>query len=224
MVRQLDSELRELAGKIVQMGGAVESAIQEAMTALIQRDQRRFARVHELEREINQLHMSVDEECLRLLARQTPVASDLRTIVAIIKINTDLERMGDQATNIAHNGKHYLEEPALKPLIDLPEMAKAVQLMVKESLDAFVRRDQALAQAVLLKDDAVDAFKDKIYEELKEIMKKDSLSVGRALNLILIARNLERLGDHATNIAEDVIFVISGQDVRHPGTRLGAGS
>jgi phosphate transport system protein len=151
------------------------------------------------------------------LARQSPLAADLRLVVAVIKINTDLERMGDQAVNIAYNGQRYLEEPALKPLIDLPRMAQIVREMVRQALDAFVRQDLVLARQVLDRDDAVDNLKDQIFRELLTYMISDPKTIQRALNLILIARNLERLGDHATNIAEDVIYAISGRDVRHGG-------
>lgn len=217
MERHFEGELRALKERILTMGGAVERAIEEATQALIERDSARFATVHELEKGINQAHIEVDEACVRLLARQSPLAADLRLVVAIIKINADLERMGDQAVNIAGNGKRYLEEPALKPLIDLPRMAQIVREMVRQALDAFVRQDMALARAVLDRDDAVDNLKDQIFRELLTYMISDPRTIQRALNLILIARNLERLGDHATNIAEDVIYAISGRDVRHGG-------
>jgi phosphate transport system protein len=143
------------------------------------------------------------------------MAKDLRLIVAIIKINTDLERMGDQAINISHNGRRYLQEPALKPLIDIPRMSDEVRAMVRDSLDALVRGDANLAEQVLKRDDIVDAFKNQIFRELITYMLASPKSIEQALNLILISRNLERIGDHATNIAEDVIFVVTGRDIRH---------
>lgn len=219
MLRHVDIELRSLKEKILAMGGCVESAIEEATQALIEREPKRFSRVHELEKQINQAHIAVDEACLDLLARQSPLAADLRLVVAIIKINTDLERMGDQAVNISHNGERYLAEPPLKPLIDLPRMAEKVRVMVREALDAFVRGDATLAQKVLDVDDDVDALKDQIFRELITYMISDPKAIQRALNLILIARNLERLGDHATNIAEDVIFATTGRDIRHGSLR-----
>lgn len=215
MERFFDQELRTLKQQILDMGVSVEETIELALKGLTQRDESYFAKVHDVEKRINRFHIEIDEACLRLLARQSPMASDLRLVLAIIKINTDLERMGDQSVNIAHNGKHYIGEPPLKPLVDLPKMAEDVRTMVRMSLDAFFRGDVELARKVVLLDDGVDDFKNKIFRDLAEIMKKDPTSVERSLNLILIARNLERLGDHATNIAEDVIFIASGEDIRH---------
>jgi phosphate transport system protein len=215
MERQIDSDIRELKELILTMGGCVEKAIEEATQALILREPKRFALVFEQEAKINELHIRVDETCVRIIAKQGPLAADLRWVIASIKINTDLERMGDQAVNIAHNGARYLSEPALKPLIDLPRMAQQVREMVRGCLDAFVRKDLALAEQVIARDDVVDGYKNEIFDELRNYMIKDPLSVERALNLILIARNLERLGDHSTNIAEDVIYALTGQDIRH---------
>jgi phosphate transport system protein len=221
MDRQFDTELQKLKQQILAMGGYVEQALEEATRALMDRTPERFDRVHELEKKINLAHIQVDEECLKLLATQSPLAKDLRLIIALIKINTDLERMGDQAVNISGNGLRYLQEPPLKPLIDLPRMAEEVRFMVRESLDALVKQDAVLAQDVLNRDDSVDALKDQIFRELITYMISDPKTIERSLNLILIARNLERLGDHATNIAEDVIFAVTGQDIRHGGQRFG---
>ncbi len=215
MERQIDSDIRELKELILTMGGCVEKAIEEATQALILREPKRFALVFEQEAKINELHIRVDDTCVRIIAKQGPLAADLRWVIASIKINTDLERMGDQAVNIAHNGARYLTEPPLKPLIDLPRMAQQVREMVRGCLDAFVRKDLALAEQVISKDDVVDGYKNEIFDELRNYMIKDPLSVERALNLILIARNLERLGDHSTNIAEDVIYALTGRDIRH---------
>ena len=174
-----------------------------------------FKKVYELESTINEHHILVDEACVKMIARQSPLAADLRWIVATIKINTDLERMGDQAVNISHNGEHYLKELPLKPLVDLPKMAAEVRQMVRSCLDAFVRKDELLAHQVLKQDDLVDAFKNQIFQDLRYHMATDPHAIERALDLILIARNLERLGDHATNIAEDVIYALTGKDIRH---------
>jgi phosphate transport system protein len=217
--RNIDSEIGRLREKLLSMGGYVEKAIEEATQALIENQPNRFDRVHEFEEKINQLHIQVDEDCLKFLATQSPLAADLRFILAVIKINTDLERMGDQAVNIALNGREYLARPPLKPLIDIPRMANEARFMVKESLDAFVKKDVALAQDVLKRDDSVDAMKNQIFRELLTYMMGDPKTVEQAMCLILIARNLERVGDHATNIAEDVIFVVSGQDIRHGGRK-----
>lgn len=217
MERSVDIELRKLKEQILSMGGLVEKALEQALDALTSRNGEKFDLVHELESEVNRKHIEVDEACLGILARQSPMAADLRLVVAIIKINTDLERMGDQAVNISHNAKRYISEPPLKPLIDLPRMAEEVRAMVRLSLDAFVKGDIKMAEDVLEMDDLVDGLKNQIYRELITYIVGDPKVTERALNLILIARNLERLGDHATNIAEDVIFAISGKDIRHGG-------
>ncbi len=215
MERHFDIELRALKEQILAMGGCVEKALEEATQALILREPARFDRVYELEKQINEAHIKVDDACVSLLARQSPLAADLRLVVAIIKINTDLERMGDQAVNISQNAKRYLEHPPLKPLIDLPRMADQCRKMTREALDAFVKKDVAMAQEVLKLDDVVDTLKDQNFRELITYMISDPKAIERAITLILIARNLERIGDHATNIAEDVIFAITGKDVRH---------
>ncbi len=219
MERHFEVELRNLKQQVLAMGGQVEKAIEEAAGGLVERKPERFDVVHTIEKSINEAHIAVDEACVKLLARQSPLAADLRFVVAIIKINSDLERMGDQAVNIAHNGKRYLAEPPLKPLIDIPRMAKEVQVMVRQALDALVGRNIELAREVLNRDDSVDAYKNQIFRELITYMIADPRSIERALNLILIARNLERIGDHATNIAEDVIFAITGEDIRHGSLR-----
>lgn len=217
MQRHFETELRNLKQLILAMGGYVEKAIEEATRALLESKPENFDRVWELEKTINQSHIQVDEACLNLLARQSPLAADLRLVLAIIKINTDLERMGDQAVNISYNGREYLKGAPLKPLIDIPKMAQDVRTMVRDALDAFVTQNLDLAQQVLDRDDNVDKLKNTIFKELIELMKQNPQTVDRAINLILIARNLERIGDHATNIAEDVIFAITGRDIRHGG-------
>jgi len=215
MERHFDASLRELKEQLVAMAGNVERAIDEATQALVARDTSHVAQVLEIERLVNQAHISVDSSCLKLLALQQPLAADLRLIVAVIKINTDLERMGDQAVNIAHNTERYLKNPALKELVDLPVMFKEARFMVREALDSFVRNDEKLARDVLRRDDRVDGLKNKIFRDVLEVLKHQPEAIEQGLNLILIARNLERIGDHATNIAEDVIFAITGEDIRH---------
>lgn len=215
MERHIQVELQELRERILAMGGYVELAIQESTEALIQRAPQRIQKVYELEEKINQAHIDVDEMCLRLLARQAPVATDLRMVLAIIKINTDLERMGDQAVNIAHNTKDYLAQPALTPFPEIEPMAREVTQMVKDALDAFMRHDSVLADRVLDRDDVVDNYKNEIFRNLSQIMKATPSSIDSALDIMLVARNLERLGDHATNIAEDAIFAYTGKDIRH---------
>ncbi|MBK7960288.1 MAG: phosphate signaling complex protein PhoU [Bdellovibrionales bacterium] len=174
-------------------------------------------KVRDLEDQINADHISVDNVCLNLLAKQGPVAKDLRLILSVIKINTDLERMGDQCMNIAFTGKDYLTRAPISQAETIDLMAVLAKKMVKSSLDSFVRGDVELAKEVLLMDDQVDELKNRIFSILTEHMKKRSQDVEASLDLILIARNLERLGDHATNVAEDVIFAFTGKDVRHGG-------
>jgi phosphate transport system protein len=211
----LDVSIRELKENLVLMGGHVERALEHATEALLEWNVTKIDPVFEIEKKVNQSHIGVDEECIQLLARHQPMAADLRLIVATLKINTDLERMGDQAVNIAQNAKRYLAATPIKPLVDLPQMSKEVRIMVRASLDAFVQRSEEGAREVLRRDDAVDAYKNKIFRDVLDHMKANPQDVEQGLNLILIARNLERIGDHATNIAEDVIYAISGEDVRH---------
>ena len=215
MQRHFDVELKNLKDQILAMGGNVEQAIEAATQALIQRNPEGFKKVHDLEASINREHMEVDQACLQLLARQSPLAADLRLVIAVLKISTDLERMGDQAVNIAHNAKDYLEVEPIKDLIDIPIMANETRVMVLDALDSFVRQDANLAREVLKRDDLVDSLKDKVFQDLIQFMTKNPNQVEPALDLILIARNLERVGDHATNIAEDVIFAATGVDIRH---------
>lgn len=217
MQKFFDLELNALKSQIVEMGASVERAVDFAIRGLIERKAEYFNQVHALEQKINRHHIEVDEACLRILARQAPMASDLRVVLAIIKINTDLERMGDQAVNIAYSGKHYISEAPLKPLEDIPKMAEQVRVMIRQSLDACFPADPKLAREVVLKDDIVDGYKNKVFHDLVALIKENPEVCERALDLILIARNLERLGDHATNIAEDAIFIASGEDIRHGG-------
>ena len=164
---------------------------------------------------LNNLHIEIDNRCFTLLALYQPMAADLRTIVAAVKINTDLERVGDLAVNIAEAARRYTTHPPVKKLIDIPRMASIAQSMLRDALDAFVRRDLAMAQAVLNEDDRLDSLKTQIFRELLTYMLQDPSTIEPALDLILVSRHLERIGDHATNIAEDVIFIVSARDVRH---------
>lgn len=218
MHRFIDTELKSLKNELVRMAKLVESSIDQVTLALQQRDLTQMAEVNEIEKRINQSHIFVDAECVRILALQQPLAADLRFIVAVIKINTDLERMGDQAINISHNAEKYLKGRPLKPLVDLPLMFTEARFMVSEALDAFANNSLPLARDVLDRDDRVDALKNKIFKDVLEHLKEDPAQIEQGLSLILIARNLERIGDHATNIAEDVIFAMTGEDIRHSGS------
>lgn len=215
MERHFDASLRELKEQLTAMAGLVERAIEDATLGLQKRDLSKIGEVHSIEMKVNQAHKSVDSACVKLLALQQPLAADLRLIIAVLKINTDLERMGDQAVNIADNSARYIKGQALKPLIDLPVMADEAKLMVREVINSFVKNDERLAREVLKRDDKVDGLKNKIFKDVLEHVKVAPELLEQGLSLILIARNLERIGDHATNIAEDVIFAISGEDIRH---------
>ncbi len=215
MHRHFDEQLSELRSRLTHMGGLAESMIDKAIRSLLAHSAARHAEVFADEDKVNALHIEIDERAIRLLALQHPVAADLRLVVMCSKIGGELERIGDQAANICQNTETLLAYPPLKPLIDIPLMADQSRKMLRESLDAFVRQDPAMAQKVLDSDDTVDAFKDQIFRELLTYMMSDPGTIPRALPLILISRNLERVGDHATNIAEEVIYAAQGRDVRH---------
>lgn len=218
MERHFEIRIEELKRILVMMGAYVEKALEEAAEALLRNDKKRFQKVHEIEKKINDEQLRIDNFCMELLAKQGPVARDLRFIVAVIKINTDLERMGDQCVSIAYNGHDYLGQDYVFEFPEIREMIRDVTAMIKLSLDAFIKNDENLAQKVMLMDDSVDANKSKVLSRLEQWMTENPKHIRPALNLILVARSLERLGDHATNISEDVIFATSGRDIRH--TRL----
>jgi phosphate transport system protein len=215
VVRHFQEELEALQGRLLEMGGLAEERVREAVSALVARDVIGIEKVLRGDEPINQLHIEVDNRCFRLLALYQPMATDLRAIVAAVKINTDLERVGDLAVNIAEAAKRYVGHAPVKKLIDIPQMGDIAQAMLRDSLDSFVRRDTLLAQQVLNEDDRLDALKTQVFRELLTYMLQDAATVEPALDLILVSRHLERIGDHATNIAEDVIFMVSALDVRH---------
>jgi phosphate transport system protein len=215
MQRHFHEELETLKQTLLAMGGLVEDQIRRVMRALVERDSELAQEVIERDREVNTYDVDVDEKCVELLALHQPTAGDLRSITTAMKIVTDLERIGDQAVNIAQRVIELNREPQLKPYIDLPRMAERAQRMVKESLDAFVARDTELARQVCSDDDAVDAFKEQIFRELLTFMMEDPKTIPRAIRLILISRFLERVADHATNIAEMVIYLVESKMVRH---------
>lgn len=219
--RQFDKELDDLKKKLLRMATTAEVMIDQAIRELVTRDEQVAAEVPQREQEINRLQMEIDELAMTLLATQQPVAVDLRFIFATAKINGELERIGDLAVNITENVHVLVQQPPLKPLIDIPRMAEIARKMVKESIDAFVQQDVAMAQRVILTDDQVDDLRDQIMRELLTYMMADPRAIERALALILIARHLERIADHATNISEDVIYMCQGRDVRHPKTPRG---
>lgn len=221
-VRHFQEELEELQARLLAMGGLAEEQVRLAIDSLVSRDVPRIDRVLHGDGPINELHIEIDSRCFRLLALHQPMAIDLRAIVAAVKINVDLERVGDLAINIAEAAARYATHPPVKQLIDIPRMAALAQAMLRDALDAYVKRDTELARRVLNTDDELDALKTQVFRELLTYMLQDPRTIEPALDLILVSRHLERIGDHATNVAEDVIFMVSAEDVRHPPPADGA--
>ena len=208
-------DLDKLKARLLSMGGLAEDRVRTAIQALVDRDPALVDQVLNGDDAINRFHIEIDALCFKLLALHQPVAVDLRSVVSAVKINTDLERVGDLAVNIAEAGRRYLAHPPVKPLVDIPRMAQIAHGMLRDALDAYVRRDIVLAQRVLDEDDELDALKTQVFRDLLAAILADVSTTEPALDLILISRHLERIGDHATNIAEDVIFLVSARDVRH---------
>src|SRR5512140_3558014 len=217
MKKHYSEQLAGLREQVLRMGGLVEQMTRRVVQALVRRDIGILAEVRAMESQVNQLHIEIDEACIELIALRQPAAIDLRFIAAAMKINTDMERIGDQAINITERAESLLAVPTLKPLIDIPRMADIAQEMLKASLGAFVTGNDALALETIRRDDEVDQLKDQVFRELLTFMMADPTTIPRAMELILVSRHLERIGDHATNICEDVIFMVKGKDVRHQG-------
>jgi phosphate transport system protein len=215
IIRQFDRDLQTLKDRILLMAGTVEEHIDDSVKALIAQDRATSERLINSDHPVNLLEMQCDELCVRIIVQWQPAASDLRFIVAALKITTDLERLGDLAVNIAKRAVVLARLPKLSPPIDLTAMATVVQSMLRGALDAFVRRDAVAAESILAQDDTVDAAFRDVSATLVARMKKDPEDVERAVGLLFIAKSLERIADHATNIAEDVIFLAEGRDVRH---------
>jgi phosphate transport system protein len=213
--RHFQDELDQLKARLLEMGGLAEDRLRQVVRGLVERDTAAIERVLAGDHAINALHIEIDDRCFKLLALHQPMAVDLRAIVSAVKINTDLERVGDLAVNIAEAATRYLLHPPVKELIDIPRMADIAQNMLRDALDAFVRKDLPLAQSVLDRDDELDMLKTLVFRELLDYMLKKPVTIEPSLDLILVSRHLERIGDHATNIAEDVIFLVSARDVRH---------
>jgi phosphate transport system protein len=208
-------ELGSLKERLLAMGGLAEDRVRTAMQGLVEREGQLIEDVLNGDMPLNELHIEIDDLCLKLLALHSPMAADLRAVMAAIKINSDLERVGDMAVNIGEAARRYTTHPPVKKLIDIPRMATTAQSMLRDALDSYVRGDMQLAQHVLDEDDVLDSLKTQVFRELLTYMLQDPSTIAPALDLILISRHLERIGDHATNIAEDVIFMVSGRDVRH---------
>jgi phosphate transport system protein len=210
-----DEELNSLKERILLMGGKVEEAIRLAMKSMVDRDSKLARQVIQGDRDVNDLEIEVDETCHRLLALHQPMAGDMRFITSAMKINSDLERIGDLSVNIAERALALNEVAPLKPYIDIPRMAQIAQEMVKVSLDSLVNRDPVSAKKVCERDDEVDNLNDQIIRELISYMLEDRANIKRSLDLVMVSRQLERIADHATNVAEDVIYMVEGKDIRH---------
>ncbi|HVA16518.1 MAG TPA: phosphate signaling complex protein PhoU [Candidatus Dormibacteraeota bacterium] len=215
MERHFEHDLEELKERLLWMAGLAERAVHQAVQAVFQKDEALATRVLDEEKAINEMQIEIDDRVMQLVALQQPMAVDLRFILSASRINNDLERIGDQAVNIAQSALRILRHPQVKPYVDLPRMSELAEGMVRDSLNSLVRRDAELAKSVLVRDDQVDNLRDQIFRELLTYMMENSAVIYPAFELVLITKNLERIGDHATNIAEDVIYMVAGRDVRH---------
>jgi phosphate transport system protein len=222
MERHVDHEIESIRQAVLRMGGQVEAMLADADRALVESSLAKARRVIEADQLVDRTEKQIDEECLSALARYQPAATDLRFLTSAMKIVNDLERMGDSAVNIAEAVEVLSQEAPLKPYIDLPRLSQLVRTMVRESLDSFVRRDVKLAMDICRRDDLIDGLYKQLFRELLTYMLEDPKAVTRSLHLLLIARNLERVADHATNIAEDVIYYVEARDIRHSGKELRA--
>lgn len=214
-MRHFEQELEKLKAKLLEMSALVESAIYRSVQGVVEKNEELAQQVLRNESRINQLEIEIDDAAIGLLALQAPLAADLRLVTAVIKINNDLERMGDLSVSIAQSALALIREPLIRPLIDIPHIAGLAQGMVRKSLDSFVNRDPELARSVLASDDAVDNMRTASYHELISFMEVNPQQIPQALYLLSVIRNLERIADHATNVAEDVLFLVKGIDVRH---------
>jgi len=215
MTKQFEEDLSSLKQQLLKMAAKAETMIHLSMQALVQRDKSLAAELPELEEDVNKLQLEVDDRCFKLLALRQPMAHDLRFIVAAGKISSDLERIGDLTINIFENTRVLLEFPELKPLIDIPKMADLSRQMVRDSLDAFVEEDANKARATVMRDDEVDSLKNQVFREVLTYMISDPQTIQVGMQLILVSRHLERIADHATNIAEDVVYLVEAKDIRH---------
>ena len=213
--RPFDEELKVLKEKLLEMASRAEEQIALAIRALKDREEKLACQVLEREAAINLLDIEIDEMAMRLLALRQPMATDLRFITSAMKIGSDLERIGDLAVNIAERTMDLLKHPQLKPLIDIPRMAEMAQEMVRDALNAFINGDDKLAKEVCERDDRMDKLNDQVFRELLTYMMQDAGTIARAVDLILVGRHLERIADHATNIAEDVIYMVRGKTIKH---------
>ena len=215
MGKILDKELSDLKERLLTMGSVVEAQVARSIKSLVDRDSDLARKVIDADHEVNRMEVEIDEECIRLLALRQPEAGDLRFITTAMKIVTDIERIGDLAVDVSERAIELNEEPLLKPYIDVPRMAKAARNMLKEALDAFVNRNSELAWSVLDEDDFVDELNKQIFRELLTFMIEDPHSISRAIRITYVSKYLERIADHATNIAEMVVYLVEGRLIRH---------
>lgn len=215
MDRHFDDELRGLKEKLIRASNLVQKMIKNAINALKERNAQLIEEVFEDEEKVNMAQIEIDNKALELIALRQPAASDLRFLVSVMKMNSDLERMGDLSINIVERTKELLKEPPLKPLIDIPRMAEVTQKMVEDAIKSFLDRDAALAKDVCTRDDMVDNINDQIFRELLTYMLQDPKNINRAIELMLVGKHLERIADLSTNIAEDVYYIVEGKDIRH---------
>jgi phosphate transport system protein len=215
MVRHFEEELTRLKEKILKMGALVEAQISASIKALVERDTALARQTIQNDHQVNAMDVEIDEECIRLLALYQPAARDLRFITTAMKITTDLERMSDLSEDICERAIELAEEPLLKPYIDIPRMAEATQKMVRETLDAFVNKDAELARKVCSEDQFIDDLTHQIFRELLSFMVEDRTTITRAIRISFVAKYIERIGDHATNIAEMVVYLVEGKIIRH---------
>jgi phosphate transport system protein len=215
MQRHFHDELNLVKQKILKLSSLVEDMVAQSVGSLVDRDLRLAEETIAWDAKVDGLEVEIDEDCIKLLALHQPAAGDLRFITTAMKINSDLERMADQAVNISERALELNEEPQLKPYIDIPIMSQLTQKMLRDSLDAFVRKDVALARQVIDADNRVDGLKNQIFRELLTFMMEDPRTIPRAIRLILVSRHLERIADHTTNIAEMVVYLVEGKDIRH---------
>ncbi|MCY4612992.1 MAG: phosphate signaling complex protein PhoU [Nitrospira sp.] len=215
MERHFEEDFDKIKGKILTMGSLVEDQIRNALTALVERNEALAQRVIENDHQVNTFDVEIDELALDALVRYQPVAKDLRFVTTAMKISTELERMSDLAENICERAIELNEEPQLKPYIDIPHMAERARIMVKESLDSFVKMDSALARKVIQDDDFVDNLTEQLFRELLSFMMENPKTISRAIRLSFIAKYIERVADHATNVAELVVYLVEGKIIRH---------
>jgi phosphate transport system protein len=221
--REYEQELRRLREQLLLMGAKIEEMIRGSIRALVERETALAEQMISFDKRINQLELEIDEQCMQILARRQPVASDLRFITMALKLVTDLERIGDLGVNICERVVELNAEPPLKPYVDMPNMAREVQEMLHEALDAFVAADADRAQKVIVRDRNVDAYYQQIFRELLTYMMEDPRNIFRATRLQSIAKYLERIGDHVTNLGEMVVFMVKGKDIRHGGRQPNGG-